>query len=163
MHVEIIAAVILSISALLAAWISRSKSHRTVAPQGLDIPENKQRALSGDWLGTSKQYFGQDLVDLQLVVEMHLICRTNHLDGNAKLSEPVTQAIEATTLIITGRFVGESHLILEYQNEDPNIVQFGSCLLELNKFGNELTGFASGFGPGSNQPISTKIKLVKKK
>ncbi|SEH06301.1 Uncharacterised protein [Candidatus Venteria ishoeyi] len=83
--------------------------------------------------------------------------------GTGEVDFPVSEVENhAFNISLTGGFLHERFLKLDYKNTNLAAVQFGSSLLTLSSDGTKLNGRFLGYGAKTERLVFGEIKLQKK-
>ncbi len=155
----LLAALIGAFTTIIAPVVTLSFKRR------LDRKANARIALQnnniiGKWVGNTKQQLrGIDVeFDISFLFDLD---KDNKLTGRCAVNLSDTQLIALETFIINGGLYNDRFLKIEYNNNDPKVMQFGYFLLEYSPLGNSLDGNFLGYGPESNAIICGQVFLKK--
>lgn len=121
--------------------------------------QERQNAAHGSWGGQMIQRRWRDRTDIefeivaqissrQSVVQATFICRVDDDD--------------VMYLSATGNLRSDQYLVLQYQNSEPAVLQFGYGILRLSSDTRELSGEFVGYGVNSEDVVSGTVHLVRK-
>jgi hypothetical protein len=169
----VLASLIGGVSTVVATFISpiitNRINERKKAKYVPSAPITRQNALYGMWDGSMDQKIGIGKVcnihKLKLIFDDGTNPMMGHLYINFKITNdeiiiPPDNSIEAKVIntLYDGRIMK-----IDYVNKDNNVVHFGTLYGELSADGKEINGEFLGYGLESEQFVSGKINLKKKK
>jgi hypothetical protein len=118
---------------------------------------NRRAAVSGRWTGNIHQIKGLESVPVDFPVDFHLKSKSN-LTGDARFTW-MDQRIE---LEITGKFVDDSTISLEFNDKDPSVLRCGVIVFRVSPDTRRLNGTFAGFVPEMEVLMHGTIDLEKK-
>lgn len=122
------------------------------------IPPDRIAAIEARWKGTAEQEFRGHLVnypaELQLEVHGRVVRGRLHVDLKDR-GEEFTPTFE-----LSGGFLHDRFLRLEYASDTKASVHFGAMILELSPDARTLTGRFVAFGAYSQQIVDGSIRFA---
>ncbi|MGZ0080787.1 hypothetical protein [Methylomonas sp. YC3] len=94
-------------------------------------------------------------------IELRFDVRNKEVIGEAQINRVVEGRERLITLTMTGGFLYDRFLKLDYKNADASTIQFGSITLELAADPRAMEGKYSGYGSVSNCIVFGEIHLTK--
>lgn len=144
------------IAAVLSAVITVFLKNYLENKKFKTINKERQEALSGRWNGKVYQNAPngkQDVFNLELNFDVS----KKKIDAVGKLS----YKNEISNISLSGAFRTDSYVLLEYQNENKKINQFGSIVFRLSDDCTALTGRYVGYGHKAQSLVFGEIKFTK--
>lgn len=137
---------------ILTYFITKAYERRFLEPIG----RNRGEALNGNWQGT--------IVQSTLIadVDIRLHAKNKEIVGEAHLRVQFDGVAHAITLAVTGGFLYDKFLKLDYKNTNRGTIQFGTMVLELAPHPSTMEGQYVGYGSLTESIVSGQILLTKK-
>lgn len=120
------------------------------------MARSRREALAGKWRGR----LDQAPISGDLEVELDVASKRVH--GKAHLTLDFEGKERFITLSLTGGFLHDQFLKLDYKNTNPGTIQFGSIILELAAEPRTMEGEYAGYGSLNRRIVSGKIMLTKR-
>lgn len=121
--------------------------------------KKRKKAIHGRWEGYAYQEFKDGKVKSK--VKGELLIEHNTIHGETTYSYEINGEKITATFSLSGEFICESFLRLNYDNSDGYAKQFGSAVLELHPTERALDGQSIGFGPRFKEIVRSEIHLRK--
>ena len=118
-------------------------------------------AINGEWRGTVHQYKYFDGKPVDFPIELKLYVTTNKdFSGSVAIKLPQVGKINFT---VTGGFLHDRFVQFFYNSADPETIQFGSAILELDSDGKRkgLNGYWIGYGAKSKAIVNGELSVRK--
>jgi hypothetical protein len=155
---------------LVVAFITLFKKASFFEPEITDtgtpshpLPYRPSRlsALTGTWKGEAQQAFGPTGDPFTAKLFITFDDRTPRVRGSGRFRVIFEGQEEDYGIELVGGFLLDSFLRLEYNSVEPNMVQFGSIILELEPDGKTLNGRYHRYGIKTKKIIFGLICLKK--
>lgn len=140
-----------SVLTLLVQGYLRSKKH--VLP-----PNDRLAAIEGTWSGLTQQDRGPEGQPIAVELEAKLAVRRRSISGTAK----VKWAKILLDVNLTGAFVTDSIIKLEYASTVSGVMNFGVLFLALSANGQTLKGMMLGYGSESERIVFGTTEVTKR-
>lgn len=124
-------------------------------------PIRRAAAINGLWKGTAYQSKGLNGNPMDYPIEMHLTVKRKTIDGSLTICPPDRDETRLHKFNVTGGFVYERFLQINYISEAPEVIQFGSALTEIDATGTKMIGEFIGYGARSEAIVSGTVELEK--
>ena len=120
-------------------------------------------AISGDWQGCALQEKSTHLDGQTLTIDMNLSATRKAIKGSLTFhwdsANPAN--IQAVKLNLSGGFIQDSYVMLDYRGTKINVIRYGIILLEFMPTSREMVGRFLGFGPESRSIIHGTFQVKK--
>jgi hypothetical protein len=140
MDSTLLTGIIGGICTISAAVISPLALKYSETKDWVSIPRDRRNALQGKWSGDVVQYLA-DATIRKFTVEITLVIKGKRINGIG-----IIIADKLYHVTLDGSFRNDKFLKMDYQNKDPNIVQFGSFVFHLDDEPKDLVGRFVGYG-----------------
>ncbi len=154
--IAIIGAIATLLTTILSICIKKYLNNKTK-----QRPITQNEKIRGKWVGTTRQKFHDR--DAEFKISFIFKSENNKLKGECVVDLRETKIINLETFVIHGGLSDNRFLKIEYNNDDPNMTQFGYFLLELSPSGKNLNGCFVGYGPESKEVICGNVALEKER
>jgi hypothetical protein len=154
--IAIIASITTLLSPILTLYIKKNIDDNTEKKQSL-----QNEVIIGRWVGTTSQKLHNK--DVEFKIDFLFKNENNKLTGLCTVNLSETKTVGLETFVINGGLYMKRFLRIEYNNNDPDMLQFGYFLLELSPLGKKLNGNFVGYGPESKEIICGKVVLEKQR
>ena len=122
----------------------------------------RTKSLSGTWTGILDQHEGPSGQPLRCNVLFKLTTERQNLIGTAIIDNIIPYAgVTELNLKLNGVVSHERFVQLNYNSENPIMIQFGAVLCELSDTGREMSGKIIGYGLLTRRIISGSLELRK--
>jgi hypothetical protein len=126
--------------------------------------DHRQRgaAINGGWRGEIVQSYGPDGLPKTFLADAEFEFNLEMVRGHLTMRGYITDDRNELKVKLSGRFVYESYLKLDYKYTDnPGSINFGTVVLKLNDLGDRCDGRYLGYGAYSTQLVSGAVMLKK--
>lgn len=155
MDKSIIVAVIGLVGTLAAVVLTALLKPKPPTPNS----KNDRRAgITGPWTGNAHQIEGLESEPVDFHVDFYLVSRNDNLTGDASF-DGMHQKID---LKVTGRFVDDYTMTLEFNDKDPNVLRCGVIVFLISRDTRRLDGTFAGFATEMEALVHGTINLERK-
>lgn len=123
------------------------------------VDKHRRVILTGKWQGEVQDEIDGAPAKFELSVE--LTAKWTSIKGEAKATYSYQENSTKATLEIQGRFLYDKFFQMEYKNNDPSKLQFGSATFELSADGRTMVGQYVGYGLLTQNLVSGNVRLNK--
>lgn len=142
------------VAILVASWLKNKDFKR--------INNNRKNTLEGTWVGSGMQEVGLDgEKNFPMKISGSFLVSRKEVVGNIEIIYDIDDKKVVTKMIFKGGFFYDRYLQFQYKNNNSDIIQFGSVLLELNSSGTRLDGRFLGYGAYTENLVYGQIQLCK--
>lgn len=124
-------------------------------------PSRVVSAINGNWSGSVQQDEGPDGVPMECRLEANMSVNRGAICGEMYFHMPYQGKTITQSFTVTGKFIFDRYLQLNYVSKDEGAVQFGSIVGELSATGKSARGRFVGYGAWSEKIITGSAELEK--
>jgi hypothetical protein len=135
-------------------WLSNANQTRFLKPVGT-------RPIDGFWKGTIRQNFPGMQEQLSGDFAMTLRAARKRVSGTATFDITIMGKAHHLAFHLSGGFLYETYLQLQYRDDTPGVIHFGSIIAELSADGSQFVGRFVGYGHLSGQIVYGDVSLTK--
>jgi hypothetical protein len=160
METGVITAIIGGACAIVAAVSTAAVKHWLEQRQSIfkALPPKRRDAISGSWVGVVYQAEGPYGPPIEFDIELHLNTDGTKVEGDGLFEWEG----RSTTLLITGGYVDDYYLKLEYKDADYSILRYGTIFFQISPDVRKITGRFLGYAAEREGLIYGKIEMSKK-
>jgi hypothetical protein len=85
----------------------------------------------------------------------------NGITGSMTIDHPEGPGDPRLHLVVTVTFIHDPFIKIDYRNRSDTVLQFGSCVFQLNAEGTGLVGRLVGYGSITNQIVSGEMEFAR--
>jgi len=147
-------------SAIIGSLLTVVVKHWLEQKQSIfkDLPPRRRDAISGHWDGRVYQAEGPSGPPIEFDVEIRLNTDGMKVEGEGYFEWEG----RATKVLITGGYIDDYYLKLEYKDADYRILRYGTFLLQISPDVRRIVGRFLGYAAEKEGLIYGKIELLRK-
>lgn len=126
----------------------------------LPVRFDRRSSINGEWTGTTYQDINK-LGAVESSVTAKLSAKNRQIRGELTVDPGIPDIPLRDVYELTGGFLYNRFLRIEYQTTTSNAVEFGSFVVELSADGRRLEGMFVGYGAFSEQIVFGRVVLNK--
>jgi hypothetical protein len=160
MEITIITAIIGGASAIIGSVSTVAVKHWLERRQSIfkNLPPRRRDAISVHWDGKVYQAEGPEGPPIEFDIELHL-----NTDGTEVTGEGFFEwEGKSTTLLISGGYIDDYYLKLEYKDADYLILRYGTIFFQISPNARKIVGRFLGYAAEREGLIYGKIEMSKK-
>jgi hypothetical protein len=161
MNPTVISSIIGGVSIIIAAIVTFALKRSAESRQKALVPRDRRNALEGYWTGHAEKHYSEAGTPTVYELEGDFQVSGKRVSGDATSSVQIEGKKVAQPLMLSGGFLDNKYLKMDYLSRQKEILEFGCFIVELDSEGKVLEGRFVGYGRRTKGIISGTIKLKK--